>query len=65
VAKQTKFRKRKDFFKNIRFLQDQVFEMKNPIKLMLFLELMELIHHEKQLAQDIYLHMAKLVLLFD
>jgi hypothetical protein len=50
VANKTKTEfeeKERIIFQNIQFLQDQVFQMKNPIRLMLFRELMELIHHEK------------------
>lgn len=39
--------------------------MRNQLMQVMFLELMELILHERQLDQDIYSHMAMLVLLFD
>jgi hypothetical protein len=62
VARISKIENTKKFpQENIPFLQDRVYQMKNLLKQVMFLELMELKHHEKLLDQDIYLHMAKLV----
>jgi hypothetical protein len=62
VAEIETIERTRDFaIENIRFHQDRVYQMKNPIMRVMFLELMELKHHEKQLDQDIYLHTAKLV----